>query len=345
MMHIGKNLLSTIAVLALMLSALVAQAAPGDNNRGTRPIKADLLTSGLLGSIGGTVGPDGALYVPQFAIGEITRIDPSSGTASTFASGLPPALAFIGLGGVFDVAFVGETAYALVSLVGPEDFGEASPGSNGIYRIDDATTPTLIADLGAFSAANAPTEPFDYFLQGGVPYALDAVDGGLLVTDGHHNRVLYVTLDGGISVLKQFGNVVPAGITTTTDRVYLAQTGAIVNDAEIGAVVSFDPADPMATRVVAADISMAVDVQFGPGRTLYALSQGVYGGGDPGTPAAPNTGSLLRLNQDGSHTVLLDGINLPTSLHFIGGTAYVVTLAGDVWKVRGVSGARRSAAD
>ncbi len=43
------------------------------------------LASGLAGSVGSTVGPDGALYVPESAAGRITRIDPSTGATSTFA--------------------------------------------------------------------------------------------------------------------------------------------------------------------------------------------------------------------------------------------------------------------
>ena len=32
----------------------------------------------------------------------------------------------------------------------------------------------------------------------------------------------------------------------------------------------------------------------------------------------------------------MDGLNQPTSLEFIGNTAYVVTLAGEIWKIDGV---------
>ena len=348
-MKIGKLLLTAVAAVVLALPTAGADA--GDHRR-DRPIKVDLLASGLQGSIGGTIGPDGALYVPQGATGEITRIDVRSGRMSTFASGLPPFI--IGVGGALDVAFVGHTAYVLVSFVGPEDFGSPadggiSTGANGVYRIDGPGTPTLIADLGAFSAANPPPEPFDYILQGGVQYAMEAVKDGLLVTDGHHNRILHVGLDGSISVLKQYGNVVPSGLDVVRVKVLLAESGAISGAPgsyeAIGRLTAFDACDPADERLVAAGISMAVDVQSGPGKSLYALSQGDWnpelGPEFAGGPAVPGTGQLLRVNRDGSTTVLVDGLVLPTSLHFIGGTAYVVTLTGDVWKVRGISGGRR----
>ena len=58
----------------------------------------------------------------------------------------------------------------------------------------------------------------------------------------------------------------------------------------------------------------------------------------PGAPALPNTGALVKVNGDGTFTVVVDGLDRPTSLEFIGNTAYVVTLAGEIWKIDGVSG-------
>ncbi len=51
----------------------------------------------------------------------------------------------------------------------------------------------------------------------------------------------------------------------------------------------------------------------------------------------PSTGSQVEVNRDGSFTVVMDGLNLPTSLEMIGNTAYVVTLAGEIWKIDDVS--------
>jgi len=79
-------------------------------------------------------------------------------------------------------------------------------------------------------------------------------------------------------------------------------------------------------------------VEFGRGRALYALSQGVGSGGPAGSPALPNTGALVKVNRDGTFTVVTGGLNQPTSLEFIKNTAYVVTLGGEIWKIEGVSG-------
>jgi hypothetical protein len=80
-------------------------------------------------------------------------------------------------------------------------------------------------------------------------------------------------------------------------------------------------------------------VEFGRGHKLFALSQGIGSpGAPPATPAEPNTGKFLRVNNDGSFTVIKDGLDRPTSLKFIGNTAYVVTFAGEVWKFENVGG-------
>jgi len=55
-----------------------------------------------------------------------------------------------------------------------------------------------------------------------------------------------------------------------------------------------------------------------------------------GFPAKPNTGSLVRVNANGTFTVVLEGLDRPTSLDFIGNTAYVVNLAGEIWKIENV---------
>ena len=78
-------------------------------------------------------------------------------------------------------------------------------------------------------------------------------------------------------------------------------------------------------------------MEFGRGRTLFALSQGFWDGPFEGAPAEPNTGALVRVNGDGTLTTVVDGLDRPTSVEIIKNTAYVVTLAGEVWKIENIS--------
>lgn len=300
-----------------------------------REVPATLIATGLDDPCGSTIGPDGNLYVAEGAAGRIARVNPSTGQVTTFASGLPisPFAEFFGVGAV-DVAFLGETAYVLTTLVGP-DVGGNETDVVGIYRVDGPSSFTVIADIGTWSVANPSAS--EVFIASGSQYAMEPYHGGFLVTDGHHNRVLRVSLDGEITEQIAFGNIVPTGLAVHGNTVYMGQAGPIPHVPETGKVVSFGPTSTTATDV-ASGARLIVDVEFGRGRTLYALAQGVWGGPFEGDPALPDTGSLVRVNGNGTFTVIEDGLDRPTSLEFIGTTAYFVSLAGEVWRIDDVSG-------
>jgi hypothetical protein len=326
--------LSIVAASAAAVSLSGRSLAPAESSLATPPARvaaqlqsAHLFVSGLGAASGSTVGPDGALYVTHGVTGTISRVDPGTGARTTFASGLPPAL-IPGLGGVMDVAFIGRTAYALVTLVG-SDIG----GTNvvGIYRVDGPSQFTVIADIGQFSIDNPPPTAFD--VPSGLQFALDRYHHGFLVTDGHHNRVLRVSVDGAITKFMEFDNIVPTGLSILGNRVYMAEAGPVPHLPEDGRVVLLRPKKSLALEV-ASGARLLVDVEWHRGRALYALSQGeLPPGGIPATPALPNTGSLVEANADGTFTVVASPLNQPTSLEFISDVAYIVTLGGDIWTV------------
>ena len=292
-----------------------------------------LLVTGLEESQGSAVGPGGDLFVTAPLTGSIWRIDPQTGARTLFATGLParnPDPFFIGAG-VVDVAFIGSTAYALVTGVG-EDLGESD--IVGIYRVDGPNSNTVIADIGAWAMANPPAPAF--FVPTGFQYSIEAYRGGFLVTDAHHNRVLQVTRDGEITELIAFANLVPTGLAVHGNTIYLTQAGPIPHIPETGRVLTLDPRSGTATEV-ASGIRLAVDVEFGRGRTIFALSQGFWDGPFEGAPADPNTGALVRVNSDGTLTTVADALNQPTSMEIIGNTAYVVTVGGEVWTIADIA--------
>lgn len=284
-----------------------------------------LLADGLQGGLGSTIGPDGALYATETAVGRVSRVDLWSGEVTTFWEGLPPAV--LPIGGVMDVAFLDGVAYALVTLVGPDVGGSDIVG---IYRMDGADEYTVIADIGAFAIANPPDT--DFFVPTGLQYAMDTFRGGFLVTDGHHNRVLRVSLDGSVSEFIAFENVVPTGLEVHGKTVFMAELGPEPYEPEDGRVIAFEPKS-LAPWDVASGARMVVDVERGPANTLFALGQGVWAGGPPGSPAIPYTGTLVKANEDGSFTELVNGLNLPTSMEIVGRTAFIVNLPGEIWVV------------
>ncbi|MEQ9562401.1 MAG: hypothetical protein RLN69_07770 [Woeseiaceae bacterium] len=307
-----------IAMVALVAAMALPLSASGET-----------IASGLQGASGSTIGPDGALYVTEGAIGRISRIDRKTGQVTTCAEGLPPSL--IGIGGAVDLVFVKKNAYVLVTLVGFPFGGDV----DGIYRIDGPNSHTVVADLGAFSAANPPDTSFE--LPQGLFYAMEDYFGGFLVTDGHHNRVLFATKNGDVREFAQFDNIVPTGLDTKGLTVFMAQAGALPHAPEDGKIVAFWPRSPVVVDL-AAGAPLLVDVELGRGFSMFGLAQGEFGGGDPGAPAKAGSGSLVKANKCGGFDVIEEELNLPTSLEIVGDTAYIVTLTGDVLKFRNISG-------
>jgi hypothetical protein len=327
-MEIRRFLSYGLVVITLAPITLDGKSSEGGGR--VRQPTAELFVSDLQGATGSTIGPDGALYVTEGAIGIISRVDLRTGIKTTFASGLPHSI--IGIGGVIDVAFIGKTAYALVTLVGPDVTGSSDVG---IYRVNGPNH-ELVANIGEFAIDNPPHTAFEVL--SGVQFAMEVYQGAFLVTDGHHNRLLRATLDGTVSEVIAFANIVPTGLEVLGRTVLMAQAGPIPHLPEDGKIVAFHLRWPFGQEI-ASGARLLVDVEFGRGSTLYGLSQGVFPDDPdtpPGSPALPDTGALVRVNNHGAFDVVYDELNLPTSVEFVGDTAYVVNLVGEVWRIRGL---------
>jgi hypothetical protein len=295
---------------------------------------AEVFASGLARAFGSAVGPGGDLYVADAAAGAIVRVDPGTGTTSIYADGLPisPVIGVFGIGGVMDVTFLDGVAYALVTLVSPIDVGGTDVV--GIYQLEDDGNWTPIADIGTYAIDNLPAV---WDVPTGVQYAIQTFRGGFLVTDGNHNRLLHVTLDGAVRTVAQFDNEVPTGLAVRGNDVYLAFAGPVPHLPEDGKVLRLDAKTWQATEV-ANGAPLLVDVEFGRGNTMVALSQGEGVDGDPaGAPAQPDSGTLVALDGAGGFTVVDGPIDLPTSVTVIRNTAYIVSLDGNVYRVPNVS--------
>lgn len=204
-------------------------------------------------------------------------------------------------------------------------------------RIDGPHSFTIVANIGAWSIAHPPVPEF--FVPTGFQFAFEPYRDGFIVTDGHHNRLLYVTLDGAITELIALADVVPTGLAVSSNTIYFTEAGPIPHLPENAKLMSLSPKTLTATEVASAaglDVGLFVDVEFGPWNSLYTLAQGKWDGPFEGAPAKPNTGALLYLKPDGTFSVTADGLNKPTSMEFIGNNAYIVSLAGEIWKISDV---------
>jgi sugar lactone lactonase YvrE len=291
---------------------------------------------------GSAVGPDKALYVTNGTKGTLVRIDPRTGAEEVVGTGLPPKV--VEIGGAVDVAFRGRRTYALVTLAGA-DLGVPT-AAMGIYEIGDDGRFSLFADIGAYAAVHPPADP-DVFLAQGVQYALEVWHDDLLVTDGHHARVYRVDRRGSVSELLAFPSTddLVTGIAVHHGRVYLAAPGPIPHvpaTSKVLEVRSRGGAAVVGTwpSGYQGQTGLVVDVEFGRRDRLYGLLQGHWDlepvPDNEGLPAARRTGELVRVKGDGTFETVVAGLDQPTSVDFIGTSAFVVTLTGTIVRIDGL---------
>jgi hypothetical protein len=329
-----------IVLFCTAVALVLAVCVPTASAHGRRGPEVSLLTSFGNGGwvTGSTIGPDGALYVTDGNAGSVLRIDRRSGDVTTYATGLPLKAFTNDIGGPVDVVFVGRTAYVLVTLVSGsidgEPFGDADD-KNGIYRLNRDGSFTVVADIGQWSVDNPPES--GYFVDTGVQYAMERYRNRFLVTDGHHNRVLRVGRNGSIDEIATFGNVVPTGLEVAKGKAYITQAGPNPHEPEDGKVLALRRGSGPVE--LASGASMLIDVERGPGGKLYALSQGQWDGAGEGSPASPNTGRLVIVKHNGSLSPVTDRrgrelvLDRPTAMEFVGNTAYVISVVGDVYRI------------
>jgi hypothetical protein len=338
---------------AAALSAAIVSAQEGP----PPPSAGSSIASGL-SSTGGVIGPDGALYVAiggeaptavtvpdelvelagtetaYFGLtGSVARVDVETGTVSSIADGLPVS-SFEGTeegSGPADVAFIGETMYVLVTGSIQPFGGPAEDYPNGVYRLNDDDTWTIVADISAFNDAN-PVE-FPDAAPGGNPFAIVARGSGFIVSDGNYNRLMNVSTSGEISLLAQFDNVVPTGLESSdSGPVYNTWFSAFPHDPGTSFVQQIGVPSGAVTTLASGPAQM-IDVQSGPGGSLYVLQ---FGDQQLDENAPPPPGRLYKL-ENGELSAIVEGLMLPTSLSFAGDTAYITSLTGEVYEIPGVS--------
>ena len=331
------------ALMMMVAVATVAMAIPAaaDGRKPeTRPVVHELTTFAAPGCVGGcgsgsAIGPDKALYVSDGPGGRVLRVNPKTGATTTYASGLPPTIPDVGIGGAIDVAFVGDTAYVLVTLVGPA-FGQPDV-VNGIYRIEKDGSATAIADLGAWSIAHPPAT--DFFMPERRPVRVAEVPWRVA---GHRRSPQPCAARLPARPYPRVGRVRKHRPHGPRDPRPHDRHGR-------GRPHSASPRERQGHPLHAQVTRHADRLRSEPDRrrrvrpppgAVRPLARRLGSAPDPeneGKPAAPDTGRLLRVKRDGSFAPVVEGLDRPTSLEFIDDTAFVVTLTGKVLRIDGVS--------
>jgi hypothetical protein len=348
--------LSTALIIGTAVASLAPAMALAQQPPGT------VIATGLEGPRGLRFGPDGDLYVAEAGTGGTTstaglcrqvpggpagpgpwtggltgRISKISrnGTVTTVASGFPSTVSVSTGGwiGVADVAFVGDTLYALVAGGGCSHGNLNHP--NGVAQVNRSNGQwSLIANLSAFIKAN-PTKYVspDDFEPDETFYSMIAapLDSGVLYVVGpNHGEVLSVTTSGEIAQLIDIsasqGHIVPTAIAERDGSFFVGNLNLFPINPQWARIqtistghrgnLDFAPgfaSDYQGQHIVdsKAGFTTVVAVDFGPDGLLYALELSDA----PGFPTA-NAGKVVRVKSSGVIEEVVTGLTVPTGMTF-----------------------------
>ena len=316
-----------------------------------------VVASGLEAPRGLRFGPDGNLYIAEAGTGgttstvgtckqvpapigpytgglngRISRVD-RKGVLSTVASGFPSTQDAMGdLLGVNDVAFIGDTLYALIAGGGCSHGNTSNP--NGLAVVNRNTGKWhLVANLSAFVKAN-PTkyESADDFEPDETFYSvLASVDRDLLYVVGpNHGEILSVTPDGQIGVVIDIsasqGHIVPTSIAIRDGAFYMGNLKLFPIDPQWARIQTIDTGhvgdedyapgfagDYHGYHIIdsKAGFTTVVAVDFGPDGLLYVLELSDMAG----FPTS-NAGKVVRIQPNGVLEQVVTGLSVPTGMTF-----------------------------
>jgi sugar lactone lactonase YvrE len=317
-MHLRKQCAPIILVLLFSL-ALLSSCAP-------RPV-AEPFATGLSQPRGMAFDATGNLFVAEagaLAPGATSNISPQINHSSRVVRIAPdghvttvldnlPYTNYVEAGdtGAADVAFIGNTLYALIGE------GYDDQLSRMVLRVQPGAPPQPVANLRRFAEGTVPMA--EQMISAGPPSNPDAMvaapDGSVLyVADGASGRVMSVTPDGRMRIVAELPNKPPmTGMGFGPDgKLYVAMFSRRPHAPGSGEIWTIDSANHAALSMN--DLTMPIAVRFDSTGAMYVLE--FSDGRQPNNPYAPNAGRLLRIGHDGAKVVVLDRLNYPTAMAF-----------------------------
>lgn len=297
------------------------------------PAPVTLFATGLNNPRGLRFGPDGYLYVaeagtggtnntsalcPQISPdepylgsptgGRISRIG-SNGERTTLTSNLPTTVSAEGdILGVADVAFIGNTLYALLNGAGCSHGVPTVP--NGIVRINPDGTSTVIADLGSWQILHPVANPPADFEPEGTWYSMVSVGNDLYPMDSNHGELVKVTSDGSITRVIDFsanpGHIVPTAIDFH-GNFYVGNLGTFPIVDGSSTIYKVNPGGQF--KIVETGFTTILGLVFDNKARMYVLEN------TTGNPfPTPGTGRIVRVDPNGTKNIIATGLSLPTGI-------------------------------
>ena len=339
-----RRFLGAAVVLAALfpLGAVPAQASGGG---------ITVVATGLNNPRGLHFGPDGQLYVAEGGLGgtatntvgrcqqvpppvgpytssgnsaSISRVDPRTGAVTRVATHLPSSQTSLAIGGdvsgVADVAFVGNTLYAMISGAGCSH-GLAGT-NNAIVRVNPDGSTTQVANLSQFlmthPVANPePSVPPGDFEPDGTWYGMTAKGNALYAIEPNHQEMDRIqTANGHISRVVDFSKTFVAPADWRGPTAITRDGGSFY----VGTLTPFPPVVPGNAQVFkvnpgghftlfAGGLTTVLGLAVDSSDRLYVLEMS-----DAAGFPTPGAGDIVRINTDGSRQTIASGLDLPTAM-------------------------------
>jgi len=303
------------------------------------PVEVSVFATGLNNPRGLKFGPDGYLYVAEGGLGgtdstiglcdqvippigpytggftaSISKINPD-GVVSVLVDSLPSDQTSQQTGGlvsgVADIAFVGNTLYALLAGAGCSHGFANDP--NGIIKINDDGSWDLIADLSEWQHTHPVRNPEeDDFEPDGTWYSMINVRGNLYAVEPNHGEMVRVTTSGNISRVIDFsatqGHIVPTALTYH-GNFYVGNLNTFPIVPGSSKIFKVTPSGQIQVRETG--LTTVLGLVFDNQDRMYVLEMSTLAG-DP----TPNTGKIIRIQPSGQQEVIADSLFFPTAMTF-----------------------------
>jgi hypothetical protein len=319
---------------ASLRKSYLTKKGPGIQAVGTISVFA----TGLNNPRGLEFGPDGNLYVAEggtggttstagqceqviFPVGpylgsttggRISKITPA-GVRTTVTDQLPSSQSneIIGgdISGVSDVAFMGNTMYALLAGAGCSHGVASIP--NGVVRINPDGTSTMVADISAWLRSHPVAQPEEAdFEPDGTPYSMLSLRGDLYVVEPNQGELLKITTDGTITRIIDFsaseGHIVPTAMAYH-GNFYVGNLNTFPIEEGSANIYKVTPDGTIKTWVTG--LTTVLGVVFDQQKRMYVLENTV------GAPfPTPGLGRIIRIDPSGKKETIATGLSLPTAM-------------------------------
>jgi hypothetical protein len=319
---LGMVLLGALAALA-QTSSNVSVFATGFNNPRGLKFGPDGNLYVAEGGAGGTLSSVGVCKQVVAPIGpytggftaRISKVTPD-GTVTTVADNLPSDQTSAAQGslvsGVADVAFIGNTLYAMLAGAG---CSHGLVGThNGVLRVKPDGSTTMVANLSAFQKRHPVANPQpDDFEPDGTWYSMIAVHGDFYAIEPNHGELDAIETEGEIrrvlDISKIQGHIVPTAIAFNGHDFFVGNLDTFPIKDGSSKIMKITPGGHLTTVYI--NLSDILGLAFDREGRLYVLEN------TTGNPfPTPKTGKILRVDGKNKYKEIATGLSLPTAMTF-----------------------------